>query len=174
MSVASTASQMRGPCAPSNACKLGSPIITRSQAQPAVRASDPLRIRAQPIDSGPCSDESQSPCYAQVQTKPALPLLSLSLLQTSPLHFLEAASSNRKKANPANRDPNRTPLLSDRSDSALKPVRATWPAIPPDVVSSHKIEASRRRKQDGVKIPLTNGLACLARAFCFVRRGRTQ
>jgi hypothetical protein len=90
-----------------------------------------------------------------VQAKPVLRLSSLSLLQTSPLRFLEAASSNRKKANPANLDPDRTPLLSDRSDSALKPVPATSPAIPPDVVSSHKIEISRWRKQDGVKIPLT-------------------
>ena len=155
MSVASAASQMRGPCAPSNACKLGSPIITRSQAQPAVLASDPPRIRAQPIDSGPCSDESQSPCYTQVQAKPVLRLSSLSLLRTSPLRFLQAASSIRKKANPANLDPDRTPLLSDRSDSALKPVRATSPAISPDVFSFHKIETSRWRKQDGVKIPLT-------------------
>src|SRR5665213_1758316 len=115
MSVASVASQIRGPCAPSNACKLGSPIITRSQEQPAVHASDSHRIQPPPKGCVPCSGESQSPDYGLAPAAPAPWPHLLSLLQISPLRLREFASSNRKKANPAGLGPDRTPLLSDRS-----------------------------------------------------------
>src|ERR1017187_4215593 len=62
---------------------------------------------------------------------------------------------NRKRANPADQDQHRTPLLFGRSDSALIPVHATLSTILPSLVSFLKINASRRRKQGGVKIALT-------------------
>ena len=152
---ASVASQIRGPCAPSNACKLGRPIITRSQAQPAVRASDSHRIQPPPKGCVPCSGESLSPDYGLAPAASAPWALLLSLLQTSPFPLREFASFNRKKAKPAGLAQDRAPSPSDRSDSVLIPVHATSSAILPSVVSFLKIDGSRRRKLDGVKIWLT-------------------
>ena len=141
--------------------RLGSPIIPRSQGQPAKYANDSHRIQAQPKGCVSCSGESQSPDYVLAPVVPWAPLLSL--LQTSPFRLRESASSNRKKANPADYGHDRTPLQSDRSDSAQKPVHATSSTTPPSVVSSHKIDASRRRKQEGVKIALTIDAAGIRR-----------
>src|SRR5580658_4617167 len=167
MSVASVASQMRTPCAPSNACKLGRPIMTRSRAQPAVRTSDSHQIQPPQKDCVPCSGESQSPDCAPTQAAHASWAPLLSLLQTSSLRLREFASSNRKKENFEYHGHDKMLTPSDRSDSALTPVRATSSTIPPCAVSSLKIHASRWRKQDGVKIALTklcSQIASLARS----------
>ena len=84
--------------------------------------------------------------------KPVLRLSSLPLSQTKLLHIAFAKPLLPiLKANPANFDRHRKPFCQT-AITLLKSGRATSPAIPPDVVSFHKIETSRWFKRDGVKI----------------------
>src|ERR1019366_9990239 len=128
--------------------------MPQSPTPPAKNAGDSHRIQVQPKDCVHCSDESQSLDNVPAPAFVARSTTSLSLLQTSPRRPHEVASSNRKNASPAYLARDRTPSPSDRSDSVLIPVHAPSSAILPSVVSFLKIDASRRRKQDGVKISL--------------------
>jgi hypothetical protein len=155
MSVVSAASQIRVPCAPSSARKLGSPIMRPIPAPPARLADDTHRNLALPKGCAHRSGESQSlddfpePAFVARSTP------SLSLLQTSPLHPREVAFSNRRKANPEDHGHDRMPQLSDRFDAAPIQVHATSSIIPPCAVSSNKIATSRNGTQDGVNTALT-------------------
>ena len=72
-------------------------------------ADDSHRILALPKGCAPCSGESQSLDNAPEPAFVARSTPSLSLLQSSPLHTRESASSNRKTGNPADHGHDRTP-----------------------------------------------------------------
>src|SRR5271167_4898502 len=98
-----------------------------SPVPPAKLAGDSRQIQALPKGYGLYLDEPQSLNNLPGQAPVARSAHSLSLLQISLLHPRESASSNRRKANPADHGHDRMPSPSDRSDPALIPGCATFP-----------------------------------------------
>src|SRR5271155_623125 len=113
------------------------------------------QTQARRTSSDRWSVEPQSSNYALEQVELALRLSPLELLQTSPHRCRVFASSNRRKASPANRVHHRRPSPSDRFDPALIPGRATSSIVLPWAASFHKLHAWERSKQDGLYVSLT-------------------
>jgi hypothetical protein len=104
MSVASEASQIRGPGAPSSTRRLGRPITTPTPGQTATDAGDPHQIQALRSSSSHDDDGSQSPTSALVLALTTQALLEL--LPPQPKMMLlppyANVSSIRKIANRGN------------------------------------------------------------------------
>src|SRR5579875_1727160 len=122
MSVASTASQMRVPCAPSRARKLGSPI-TQPPPRPPAPALARCQIHVPPPSSARCAAESRPASRSAYLVLAPLSLISLRQISSRPPHA--AVSSTRKKATRTNRAPGRTLPHSARCAPARKPASAT-------------------------------------------------
>src|SRR5450631_2202161 len=141
ISVVSVASQMRGPCESSSACRLGKPIMLPSPARSATLADDLHRIPALPEGCAPCSGESQWHDNVPPLASVARSTPSLLLPQTSPLRPRGSVSSSRKKANHEDHGHDRMHSPSDHFDSALIKAPATSSIILPAPASFHNSDA---------------------------------
>src|ERR1700722_15542611 len=148
MSVASAESHIRAVCDPSNARRLGSPIIPLTPA--AGRVSGWPRIQGRQKDSDRSSDESRSPYrLLLVIANPAKPA-SPPLPQTSPLRLRALASSRRRKPRPPTLARGKMPPHSDRSQADPKAIHATSPTLPHLAASSLQDHSSLVVGQDAV------------------------
>src|ERR1700686_2703301 len=164
MSLASTASQMRGPCVRSSARKLGRPIMVLAPTPPATNADDPRRIRAPQPRCGIEQAELQSPCLvAQFSTRPDAPKAALALPRTAPLPLPAISSSKRTTATTSPRARDKTPPHTAHSRSVRKLARATSPTVQSLVLSYLQGDSQTLTEQDGVYTALTKvQLASLA------------
>ena len=141
---------------------LPSPVL------PAKHAYDSHGIQALPEGCAPWSGEARLLNHFPATAFGTHSAPSISLPQTSPLRPRESVSSNRKNANREDHGHDRMHSPSDRFDSAPIPTLATSSLVPPRVVSSLKIDARHRSRQDGFYIALKKhpGLAFLLHRVC--------
>jgi hypothetical protein len=157
MSVASEASQIRGPGAPSNDWRLGRPITTPSPEQTATDAGDTHQSQAQRSGSSHGDAVVQSLPPAQM-----LPLAAQVLSELTPrqqqrmlLRSDASVSSTRRAASPATPVHHKTLLHSCRCLLAQIQDLATEPDLLPCAVPYRKNHPANRHPQDVVRVALT-------------------
>src|SRR5262249_9261953 len=154
MSVASAANHMRAACAWSSACKLGSPIMTRTPLPPTAPASDSSRTLARPSGCDHCAAAPQSSIPALRENVSGSSLASQAALpRTAALLLLATVFSSSKKVLHASCAYGKTRPRSAHFLFALQSGCATSLAF--QVGSCQKLAASDARRQDGVQISLT-------------------
>ena len=155
MSLASVASQIRVLCARSNACKLGSPVITPTPLRPTRRASDSRRTLDPPSCCVHYSAIPQSllPAWSRNASPSGMPS-QLAVRQTAGSRSFATVFSSSKTDVAATHGRGKMRQLSVRFLPVLKPDSAISPLLLL-CRSFPKLAASGSCRQDGVQISLT-------------------